>query len=244
MLVNEWVSEKKGQNVIVLAAWVSWEMVFGYYSESSEILPFPWNVLLSSPLELSLIFSRRLFTRFPWFPLPFHLFLSSLSFLRNIHCWADFSFFSRQSEPSAFLGKREAPPDVLSLPISWDWIFSLSYMIVYSQQRMMEQSQPTLIQLNLTNFYFSKGLEKANMLHTEMHVSPQVEKFVGTQAWQHITMPSHLTWHLQLLRCLSETLSTFLQTSPQLLVVPSPPPLQNCFKPCPCFFFFPILLGQ
>lgn len=145
MLVNEWMRKRTRCYRIACMSILGNGFWILFISGSSESLSFPWNALLFSPLKLSLIFLRRLFTRFSLFPLPLHLILSSLSFLHNIHCWAEFSFFSRQSEPSAFLEKREASPDAPSLLISWDWIFSLSHTIVCSQQRMAEQSQPTLI---------------------------------------------------------------------------------------------------
>lgn len=85
---------------------------------SSEILSFSQNYLPYPPVELSLIFPRRLFSRFSLFLLPLYLILSSLSFPEYIHCLTDSSFFSRQSKLSAFLGKGEAPPGALSLPIS------------------------------------------------------------------------------------------------------------------------------
>ena len=117
MLVNEWMNKGSRRLWYRLHEYIEKTFWILFIFGSSEILPFPQNALLSSPLELSPVFPSRLFTRFSLF-LPLYLIPSSLSFPHDIHCPADFSFFSRQSKPSAFLGKREPSPGALLPPVS------------------------------------------------------------------------------------------------------------------------------
>lgn len=153
---------KKKQNVMILATWVYREALLWYFFVfgSSEILLFPQNAIPSSPVELSLTFSRRLFTTFSLFPLPLYLILSSLSFRHDIHCLVDFLFFSRQSKLSFFLGKKEAPPGALSPPSSWGLDIPHYHMWQYPHNQGMAESNVKLLLCKIISLtsVFSKRL--------------------------------------------------------------------------------------
>lgn len=229
--VHEWMNEKKGKNVRVLASWVYWETLFGYYLflVYRKVSPF-----LYMPFYLStriLTFPRRLLTRFFLFLLLLPLILLSFSCPHNIHCQADFSFYSRQSGLPAFVGKTEVSPEALSFRVSWDWTFSWSHTAVCSQPRMAEKSQPTLIQQIFINFSFSKRLEEgkcATLRDGCVIPDGEIHGYTCMTAQSHAQSPRVAP---QPPRPLAEPHSAFLQILLQLLELPRFPPLPTCFDP-------------
>lgn len=114
MLVNEWMDRRSRMLCPWLHEYMEEWCLFLIHLKFS----FPQNPLPSSPVEL-----WGLFTWFSLFPLLLDPIPSWRSFPQGIHRLADFSLFSRQSKPSAFLGKREVSPGLFPHLFHKHWVF-------------------------------------------------------------------------------------------------------------------------